>query len=151
MWAQRRLLPSLVTGSELAEPSSQTDTLKDPKHVSHSCGLMSDDICLSRESTHSGVGGVLVYMLLLRLWRQRGKTHKDHLFTCLCVYQYLLRLEEGIEFPRVGVTVDYETPDACVLGSKLSSGTAKASEPSLSSSEKHFYFHLSLGGTEASG
>lgn len=72
------------------------------------------------------VGGVGVCMLLLCLWRQRGKTHKSHLFTCLCMYKDLLRLEEGIEFPRVGVTQC--TPAGIQTGFKLrlSLRTAKA-------------------------
>lgn len=42
---------------------------------------------------------------------------------CPCVYKYLLRLEERIEFPRVGVTVNCETPDAGVPGSKQDSNS----------------------------
>lgn len=54
---------------------------------------------------------------------ERKNTEKTHLFMCPCVYKYLLRLEERIEFPRVGVTVNCETPDAGVPGSKQDSNS----------------------------
>lgn len=60
---------------------------------------------------------------------ERKNTQRSFIYMSVCVQ--VLRLEEGIEFPRVGVTVDCETPDACVLGSKLSQGTAKAAALSL--------------------